>query len=729
MTNQAQKRPFASLMEQDYDNELNDNLSPQPSLSPIAHDAYTDDSIYTQQNNIIYNDAANKLIHHNTYDGNNYDSLLPQNTYQQQYHQPHHLQQQQTYLPNNSYQPSTPNSQPPSISLQLQPPPPPVQQQNQQEQHLTKQEQAYCIKTLTALMKHRKAIAFLQPVDVVAFNIPDYLQIVKQPMDLGTVSQKLNSHQYETVDAFLADIQLIFYNCYLYNNAQDPVSLDAKKLEQVFQKWLDKRPEPQPTIAQQHTDTTNATGTTQQQNFITNGNDSTVNGNTPLEISDNVMDEVTIMPDDQFKHCEATLKELKKSKHESLNWPFVAPVNAEAWGATDYYLIISKPMDLSTVERKLSDYEYANENEFEDDIRLIFKNCYAYNPPEHAVHQLGRKFEHVFESFWKKVHKKSSSKAKKDSKKQNKRIKLVAHDTQAATPITSVITPMQDSVNGYTTTTAAAVPTTAVSTAAVSTPPPPAAAAATTTTTTASTATPTNEEARPPTILRLKLTTKPKNEIKSNTPTPPPSTTPTVTTPLQHETKPPPKAPGLALSKEPPADSARPKLAIGNKTSPPPEKRQEKKAPIVLQNHDKWLALAQKSGSTDDFDNSTSTPALSANTSLAASALPKPKEAIPSPAKAFDITEFIDRMKHENRARDQQKRVVEEQRKEKDRMYMEKKHQSLRHHEEQRKEHKEWMEQQKRKDKETRLKSLVSHCEKQLITLLLNAISSRSTTM
>jgi hypothetical protein len=39
---------------------------------------------------------------------------------------------------------------------------------------------------------------------------------------------------------------LVFNNCYLYNNAQDPVSLDAKKLEDVFQKWLKKRPEPQP---------------------------------------------------------------------------------------------------------------------------------------------------------------------------------------------------------------------------------------------------------------------------------------------------------------------------------------------------------------------------------------------------------------------------------------------------------------------------------------------------
>ncbi len=42
-------------------------------------------------------------------------------------------------------------------------------------------------------MAHRNAWPFNQPVDPVALNIPDYLDVVKQPMDLGTVLKNLDA--------------------------------------------------------------------------------------------------------------------------------------------------------------------------------------------------------------------------------------------------------------------------------------------------------------------------------------------------------------------------------------------------------------------------------------------------------------------------------------------------------------------------------------------------------
>jgi hypothetical protein len=48
-------------------------------------------------------------------------------------------------------------------------------------------------KILEKLMAHRNAWPFNQPVDPVALNIPDYLDVVKQPMDLGTVLKNLDA--------------------------------------------------------------------------------------------------------------------------------------------------------------------------------------------------------------------------------------------------------------------------------------------------------------------------------------------------------------------------------------------------------------------------------------------------------------------------------------------------------------------------------------------------------
>jgi bromodomain-containing protein 3 len=44
---------------------------------------------------------------------------------------------------------------------------------------------------VNSLCKFQHAWIFLEPVDPVKLNIPDYFDIVKEPMDLGTIKQKL----------------------------------------------------------------------------------------------------------------------------------------------------------------------------------------------------------------------------------------------------------------------------------------------------------------------------------------------------------------------------------------------------------------------------------------------------------------------------------------------------------------------------------------------------------
>jgi hypothetical protein len=49
---------------------------------------------------------------------------------------------------------------------------------------------------INTLMKHTSAWIFLEPVDPDRLGIPDYFDIIKQPMDFGTIKQKLQSNQY-----------------------------------------------------------------------------------------------------------------------------------------------------------------------------------------------------------------------------------------------------------------------------------------------------------------------------------------------------------------------------------------------------------------------------------------------------------------------------------------------------------------------------------------------------
>lgn len=100
---------------------------------------------------------------------------------------------------------------------------------------------------------------------------------------------------------------------------------------------------------------------------------------------------------DALKSCNEILKELFSKRHSGYAWPFYKPVDAELLALHDYHDIIKKPMDLGTVKRKMDSRGYKSAPEFAADVRLIFTNCYKYNPPDHDVVAMGRKLQDVFE--------------------------------------------------------------------------------------------------------------------------------------------------------------------------------------------------------------------------------------------------------------------------------------------------------------------------------------------
>jgi len=106
---------------------------------------------------------------------------------------------------------------------------------------------------------------------------------------------------------------------------------------------------------------------------------------------------------DKMKHCKQILTELFNKKHHPYAWPFYQPVDVKDLGLDDYFDIIKKPMDLGTAKEKMKRSEYRTPAEFAADIRLIFTNCYKYNPPEHEIVSMGRKLQDVFEMRYAKI--------------------------------------------------------------------------------------------------------------------------------------------------------------------------------------------------------------------------------------------------------------------------------------------------------------------------------------
>ncbi|XP_033189061.1 ATP-dependent chromatin assembly factor large subunit isoform X4 [Bombus vancouverensis nearcticus] len=74
---------------------------------------------------------------------------------------------------------------------------------------------------LSDIRHHRDSWPFLSPVT--KDEVPDYHDIISNPMDFGTIKYKLNNNEYETLEHFFSDCHLVFENCQAYNEEHSSV--------------------------------------------------------------------------------------------------------------------------------------------------------------------------------------------------------------------------------------------------------------------------------------------------------------------------------------------------------------------------------------------------------------------------------------------------------------------------------------------------------------------------
>ncbi|KAK0533952.1 histone acetyltransferase [Tilletia horrida] len=89
---------------------------------------------------------------------------------------------------------------------------------------------------LIEMGNHASSWPFLNPVN--GEEVPDYYDVIKSPMDLSTMENKLENNQYAAIEDLVVDAQLIFDNCRRYNPPQSPYAKCANKLEKFLKDHL-----------------------------------------------------------------------------------------------------------------------------------------------------------------------------------------------------------------------------------------------------------------------------------------------------------------------------------------------------------------------------------------------------------------------------------------------------------------------------------------------------------
>ncbi|KAF7063483.1 hypothetical protein CFC21_070002 [Triticum aestivum] len=92
---------------------------------------------------------------------------------------------------------------------------------------------------LDKLLQHEDGWVFAKPVDTHSLKLRDYLSIIAEPMDLGTVSRRLELCRYPNLLCFAKDVRRTFSNAMTYNNKGDDVYESAAKLSRIFESgWV-----------------------------------------------------------------------------------------------------------------------------------------------------------------------------------------------------------------------------------------------------------------------------------------------------------------------------------------------------------------------------------------------------------------------------------------------------------------------------------------------------------
>ncbi|KAF2839504.1 Bromodomain-containing protein [Patellaria atrata CBS 101060] len=279
---------------------------------------------------------------------------------------------------------------------------------------------------------------FTSPVDPVAMGLPTYFEIIKQPMDLSAMENKLKLNEYGSVNDFVRDFDLMVNNAVKFNGPAHVVSAASLSLRQYFfqpqVQALTRREEPQdakkpkkPTLATSSKParresrsgaappkSAGAGSASSPTTFPLHPDgvplirrDSAANDRPKREIHRPPPRDLPYSHRPkkkkfslELKFCETVQDEILKNKYKTIAWPFYDPVDPVALNIPTYHKVIKKPMDLSTISKNLKEGHYENAKSYYNDVKLMFDNCYKFNPETDEVNRVGKLFQKTFEEIW-----------------------------------------------------------------------------------------------------------------------------------------------------------------------------------------------------------------------------------------------------------------------------------------------------------------------------------------
>ncbi|KAM6256711.1 protein polybromo-1 isoform 3-T6 [Porphyrio hochstetteri] len=234
---------------------------------------------------------------------------------------------------------------------------------------------------------------------------PDYYAIIKEPIDLKTIAQRIQNGTYKSIHAMAKDIDLLAKNAKTYNEPGSQVFKDANAIKKIFN--MKKAEIEHSELAKSSLRISNkrsAQGdrlsaiTMALQYGSESDEDAALAAAARYEEGESEAESITSFMDtsNPFYQLYDTVRSCRNNQGQLISEPFFHLPSKKKY--PDYYQQIKTPISLQQIRTKLKNHEYETLDQLEADLNLMFENAKRYNVPNSAIYKRVLKMQQVMQA-------------------------------------------------------------------------------------------------------------------------------------------------------------------------------------------------------------------------------------------------------------------------------------------------------------------------------------------
>ncbi|XP_027496036.1 protein polybromo-1 isoform X7 [Corapipo altera] len=267
---------------------------------------------------------------------------------------------------------------------------------------------------------------------------PDYYAIIKEPIDLKTIAQRIQNGTYKSIHAMAKDIDLLAKNAKTYNEPGSQVFKDANAIKKIFN--MKKAEIEHSELAKSSLRIRTAsnlaasklTGPSSQgkgsvgdernssnkyyrnkrsaqgdrlsaitmalQYGSESDEDAALAAAARYEEGESEAESITSFMDtsNPLYQLYDTVRSCRNNQGQLISEPFFHLPSKKKY--PDYYQQIKTPISLQQIRTKLKNHEYETLDQLEADLNLMFENAKRYNVPNSAIYKRVLKMQQVMQA-------------------------------------------------------------------------------------------------------------------------------------------------------------------------------------------------------------------------------------------------------------------------------------------------------------------------------------------